>query len=167
MKKKNMNSLLVLLTGLCCLAGCAPTFSRELLDQVDSTTTFRELQNDPDRHVGKTFMLGGIILETRNTADSTIIQVLQRPLDRQGRPRETDETGGRFIIESPEFLDAAVYQPGKRISLIGQVTGQEVRPLGEIHYRYPVVSSKEVRLWETRQGPRFSFGVGIGVFHHF
>lgn len=167
MKNKSMSILLVALAAGLCLAGCAPTFSRELIDQVDRTTTFRELQSDPDRHIGKTLMLGGVILETRNAAGSTIIQVLQTPLDRQGRPRETDETGGRFIVESPEFLDAAVYQPGKRISLIGKVTGQEVRPLGEIHYRYPVVSSKEVRLWEPRQGPRFSFGVGIGVYHHF
>ena len=93
--------------------------------------------------------------------------MLQRPLDRQGRPLETDDTEGRFIIESPQFLDSAVYRPGKRISLVGEVSGQEVRPLGGIHYRYPVIAAKELQLWEPRTAPRFSFGVGIGVFHRF
>ena len=78
---------------------------------------------------------------------------LQRPLDRQGRPRETDDTEGRFIIESPQFLDAAVYHAGKRISLVGEVSGQEVRPLGGIHYRYPVVAAKELQLWDRTDIP--------------
>jgi outer membrane lipoprotein len=108
-----------------------------------------------------------MIIETRNTPEGTSIEVLQRPLDRQGRPLETDDTGGRFIIESPQFLDSAVYRPGKRISLVGEVSGQEVRPLGGIHYRYPVIAAKEIRLWEPRTAPRISFGVGIGVFHRF
>lgn len=147
--------------------GCAPTFSKEVMNQVDRTVSFRDLQKAPEQYQGKWVMLGGVIIETRNSAKGSAIEVLETPLDRQGRPRETDETAGRFLIESPEFLDAAVYQPGKRISLVGQVRGQEIRPLGEMNYRYPVITSQELRLWEPGTSPRVSFGFGLGVYHRF
>jgi outer membrane lipoprotein len=161
--KRNLIFLLIFASLLG--GGCAPTFSRELLSQVNTSITFGELQAGPERYQGEWVMLGGVIIDTRNTAQGTSVEVLQRPLDRRGRPRETDDTGGRFMIESEQFLDAAVYQRGKQLSVVGQVSGQTVRPLGEMQYRYPVVTAKELRLWERRTSPQFSFGVG--VFHQF
>jgi outer membrane lipoprotein len=148
-------------------AGCAPTFSSSALNQVDRGITFQELQSSPDLYIGKWVLLGGMIIETRNTREGTFIEVLQTPIGRRGRPEETDQTAGRFIISSPQFLDGAVYRSGKRISVVGEVSGHEVRPLGQIHYQYPVVVAKELQLWEPRSEPSVSFGFGIGIFHGF
>lgn len=148
-------------------AGCAPTFSSAALDRVDRSIPFRELQGNPGRYVGKWVLLGGVIIETRNTKEGTFIEVLQTPISRRGRPEETEETAGRFIIASPQFLDGAVFRSGKRISVVGEVSGKEVRPLGQIHYQYPVVTAKELQLWEPRSGPSVSFGFGVGIFHGF
>ncbi len=162
---RTISRVLAMLAAAAALAGCAPTFSRDVMDRIDTTIAFRELQAAPDRFKGSWVMVGGMIIETRNTPEGSTVEVLQRPVDRQGRPRETDDTEGRFLIETNQYLDPAVYHEGKRISLVGEVTGQEVRPLGGIHYRYPVIASRELRLWEPRMEPRFSFG--IGVFHRF
>ncbi len=149
------------------VAACAPAFSQAALDRVDRTVSFKQLQADPDAFRGTWVMAGGIIIETRNTRDGTSVEVLERPLDRHGRPIDTDVSAGRFIIWSPGFLDPAVYPPGKPISVIGEVSGQEVRPLGEMHYRYPVLDAKELHAWEPHSSPRVSFGFGVGVYHHF
>jgi len=163
------NRVVMVLTALAVAgaAACAPTFSPEAMNRVDRTVSFRQLQASPDAFLGKWVLAGGIILETRNSRDGTAIEVLERPVDRNGRPFETDESGGRFIIQSDQFLDPADFHQGKRISLVGEVAGQEVRPLGEMHYRYPVLTAKELRLWEPRSSPQVSFGFGIGVGHHF
>ena len=153
-----MMQLLVAVIGL---AGCAPPFSKEMLGRVDRGITFRELQKDPDMYKGRWVMLAGVIIETRNTKEGTSIEVLQKPMDRQGRPHDTDDTEGRFIITTDRFLDAAVYYPGRRITVLAEMGGRKVLPLGEIEYQYPVVVPKELHLWEPSYGPQFFFGVGV------
>jgi outer membrane lipoprotein len=147
------------------LCGCAPPFSRAALDRVDRTITFKDLHSDPERYTGKWVMLGGSIIGVRNAKDGTFIEVLQRPLGGRGRPKDTDDTEGRFIISSARFLDAAVYRAGRLITVVGKVAGVKAEPLGEIEYRYPVVAAEELRLWEPNSGPRFTFGVGVGIYH--
>jgi len=155
------------LSALLWLGGCAPPFSRQALDQVDRSISFRELQKAPGQNKGKWVMLGGVIVSARNTAEGTVIEVLQKPLDRQGRPRDTDATEGRFIVTSGTFLDSAVYHTGRAITVIGEAAGEKVQPLGEIQYHYPVVTAEELHLWEPGSGPRVHFSVGVGVFHSY
>ena len=153
------------LVALLVATGCARPFSQAALDQVNRGVTIAELQNDPDHYTGKVVMLAGIIVNTKNTKEATVIEVLERPMGRSGEPLDTDETRGRFLIVSTRYLDAAVYHPGRRITVIGEAAGVKELPLGEIQYHYPVVAPKELHLWEPYSGPRFS--IGVGVFHAF
>ena len=147
------------------LAACSPPFSRELLDRVDPSVTYADLQKDPDRLNGKVLMLGGIIVEARNLKTGTELEILQHPLDRQARPLVTDETGGRFLVLTEQFLDTAIFHRGREMTVVGEVAGHQARPLGQIEYRYPVVRAKDIHLWSPSSGPRFS--IGIGVYHGF
>jgi outer membrane lipoprotein len=143
------------------LCGCSPPFPKELMDQVDRGVSFADLKGKPDRFRGKLVMLGGTIVELRNVKAGTQMEVLQRPVDREGRPEYRDVTGGRFLVDVPEFLDAAVYQSGRAVTIIGTVDGERMQPLSEIEYRYPVLTAKQVHLWPPYTGPRFSIGIGV------
>jgi outer membrane lipoprotein len=165
LEKKYTGGLLAAVAALLLAGGCAPPFSQAARDQVDRTITFNELRSEPDRYKGKWVMLAGVIIGARNTQEGTFIEVLQRPMDRSGEPLDTDATEGRFIISSVKFLDAAVYHGGRLITVIGEVAGVKVKPLGEIEYRYPVVEARELHLWDPGSGPHFMFGVGVGIFH--
>ena len=148
----------LLLTG-----ACAPPFPQQMLARVYKNLSFKELQKNPDNHKGAWVMLGGMIVATRNTKEGAVIELLQKPLDSSGRPLQTDATEGRLLIVAEEFLDAAVYHAGRELSVIGEVSGQKVQPLGELEYHYPLVSAKSLHLWEPSAGSRVSFGIGIGV----
>jgi len=161
MKRISILILLQLAFTVIISAGCAPPFSKTLLDKVETKLAFSELFKAPENHIGKMVMVGGTIVDVKNLKEGTQIEVLQKPLDGEGRPEMTDETGGRFLFVSQTYLDAAVYHRGRSISIIGEVTGSKVQPLGEIDYRYPVLTARELHLWSPSSGPRFSIGVGM------
>jgi outer membrane lipoprotein len=146
-------------------AGCSPPFPKELLEMVENNVPFTALQKDPDKYAGKLLMIGGIIVDTNNLKEGTRIEVLQMTLDGEGRPEQTDDTGGRFLIMTQQFLDGAVYHRGRLITVVGEVAAPQVLPLGEIEYHYPVITAKALHLWSPYVGPSFSFG--IGVYHGF
>ena len=143
------------------VVGCAPPFPKDLLDKTDRNVSFVALQKEPERFSGKLLMLGGTIVDTKNLKEGTQIEVLQKPLDGEGQPAVTDETGGRFLVVTSQFLDGAIYHRGRSVTIIGEVAGSKLQPLGELEYRYPVLTAKGLHLWAPYSGPRFSVGVGV------
>jgi len=152
---------------VCAAAACgsAPPFPRELLERTDREPDLKALLREPERSAGRLVMLGGAIVETRNLRNATEVEVLQQPLDSEGRPRPGDRTSGRFLIMTPRFLDAAVYHRGRGVTVIGETAGTTVRPLGLAEYRYLVLTEQALHLWPYSTGPRFS--IGIGMYHGF
>lgn len=143
------------------MAGCAPPFPREAMDKIDRRLTFRELAAAPDAHKGVWVLLGGAIISVKNTQEGTLLEILQKPVDSDGRPLDTDASEGRFLAVTDQYLDAAVYQPGRSIGVIGEVTGRQAMPLDEIMYTYPLLRVRALHLWKPYSGPRFFFGIGV------
>lgn len=130
------------------LGGCASNpLPDEALNQVDPSLFFAEVKDNPPAFAGRTLLLGGQILENRPTAQGSVLEVLNYDLDRWGRPKEIDEIGGRFLVQSQRFLDPEVYAKGKRVTLTATVIGQETRPLQDIDYPYPVFRLGAIHLW--------------------
>ena len=160
--KRLLPAVLLLIAGLG-VSGCAPAFPPQITDRVDRHISFKELLSDPEKFKGAWVMLGGVIVSSRNAKEGTYLEILQKPLDGDGRPVDTDATEGRFLVQSGEYLDSAVYHRGRIITVVGEVVGQKTMPLDETMYQYPLLEIKAMHLWTPSSGPRFFFGVG--VFH--
>lgn len=165
MRKKYIRLIPLFAAAIMLSSGCAKPFPSQITDRVDRKVSFSDLQKDPGKHKGKWVMFAGVIVSSMIEKDgSTYLEVVEKPADSFGEPLRTDESGGRFIAVSKQFLDPAVYQ-GRVITVVGEVVGDSVRPLGGMAYRYPLLSVEALHLWEPSYGPSFSFGVGVGVFH--
>lgn len=160
-RTRRLAILLLLLFAGAVVAGCAPVFPREALDRVDRHVTFKELQSDPDKFTGTWVMLAGIIIDSWNVKEGTHLEILQTPMDRDGRPLDTDATEGRFLVQTDQFLDSAVYNQGRLITVIGEVVGKQAMPIDEVTYQYPILNAKGLHLWRPSYGPRFFFGIGV------
>ena len=128
------------------LAGCASIVPPELVGQVDRQVTGADLLREPLRYVGRTILVGGEFLLVHNIPEQTELEILERPL-RYEEPMVTDRSAGRFLIRQPGFLDPAVYAVGRRVTVVGTVTGVERRKIGEVEYQYPVLESRRLKLW--------------------
>ncbi len=148
------------------LAACAKTIPPEELKGVDQSISFQALSRNPETFLGKTVVLGGDIISTENQPEKTTLMVLQRALDGDLKPSANDQSQGRFIATVPEFLDPAIYAKGRRITIVGRITGKEIRQLSEIPYTYPVIEENTHYLWPIENipdsEPRVVFGIGIG-----
>jgi len=151
------------------MSACAPVISQTTMNTVDKSISFPALQQRPDILKGRVVLLGGQIIATTVTADETWIEVLEKPLDYQQRPLDTDQSSGRFLVRFQGFLDPAIYASGRKLTVAGQVEGKVVRPLKEMNYTYPVLISKEHHLWKPDDAystPRFGIGIGVGGGSH-
>ena len=155
-----------MLAGLAAfLMACTPAISKDSLKLADPTLTFTMVAKNPESYEGKNILVGGDILATNAREGETWVEVLQKPLDWQNKPKDTDESYGRFLLRIPGFADPAIYSPGKKITVLGEVEGKKVQRLRELNYTYPVLLPREHYLWKTpaEGAPQFHFGLGVGV----
>lgn len=152
------------------MVGCAPVISKQVREQVRPDVTFREVLNDPERYKGQMIILSGIVVETENTKEGTLLQVLQRPAGFRGKPKDVDDTGGRFLALDSRYLDGNVFTRGRAVTIAGVVQGEQILPLDETEYSYPLVYVKELYLWPDERGygtpyPSWHIGFGLGYSH--
>lgn len=133
------------------MAGCVPVISKQIRNQVRPDITFTEVHKDPERYKGEMVILSGIIVETENTKEGTLLKVLQCPAGFRGKPGNVDETGGRFLALDSRYLDADVFTKGRSVTIAGEIQGKRILPLGEIEYTYPLISVKEIYLWPVEK----------------
>lgn len=162
-KAMKFNYFLILM-AIYLFSACAPLFNREKMKEVDLEVTFSALIKAPERYAGRILILGGEIIKIDFKEGTTWIEVWQLPLDWRKKPKESDESGGRFLAISTDFLDPAIFSPGRKITMMGLVSGGKTLFIGEKEYHYPVLKIQEVHLWpeESKSGLFFQFGFGFG-----
>jgi len=169
-------SMLVLL-----LSGCVHVISKDLRIKSDPSLTLSQVSRNPDTFKGKMILWGGEIIETTNQKGGTTqIEVFQKPLGWREEPKETVVSVGRFLILADEYLDPYIFRRGRKITVAGEIIGEKMKLLGEMDYRYPIVSSKQIYLWPQyyyQPYPYFYFDPwwwsypywrgGFGFYYHY
>ncbi|SMC17347.1 outer membrane lipoprotein [Desulfacinum hydrothermale DSM 13146] len=140
-------TLTVLAALILFLGGCAHVISPAVRRQAQWDLSVSEVQKNPDYYRGKVVIWSGRILSGENLSTATVLEILQLPADRQGRPRDFTRSEGRFLARDKRFLDTALYAPGRLVTVAGTVAGAERRRVGQVPYTYPVLDVLELHLW--------------------
>jgi outer membrane lipoprotein len=131
------------------ISGCGPVISEQVRRDTDLALPFKEVLQAPSVFKGRKVIWGGEIIEALNKKEGdTQVVVLQTPLTGRGEPKEAKKSEGRFIFQASTYLDPQVYKKGRQVTVAGEIIGEETRPVGEMNYRYPVIKSREIYLWE-------------------
>ena len=156
----NRRLLLFVVMPLLLFGGCAHVLSREARLEVDPTVDFAQVKANPEAQVGKTLLLGGMIVDNRLSRQGTTLELLLYSVDRWGEPRRADGEGGRFLARAGRFLDPEIFKPGTFVTLTGTVEGVETRPLHgyDYEYVYPVLRLNEVYVWRQYYEPVYPYG---------
>ncbi len=159
--------------------GCAHVISQNIRESADPSITLGQVSKNPSAFKGKIVIWGGEIIETTNQKDgTTIIEVFERPLGYRGEPKIKASSEGRFLVLSEGYLDPYLYARGRKITVAGEVLEERTKLIGEMTYRYPVILSKQIYLWEYYYPvvyyydpwwyyPRWWWGVGFRYHYHY
>jgi len=143
--------------ALALLAGCATApFPESVMRSVNRALTVAELRQDSGAYQGQRVIVGGDIISTQPRAGLTEVELLTHPLGNGDEPRHTDQSDGRVLIRTNQFLDPAVYARDRRLTVVGPVVGAEERRIGELPYRYPIIEGEYIKLW-PRDPPAAQF----------
>jgi outer membrane lipoprotein len=171
----------LLLFLLILLSSCAHVISKDLRTKSDPSLTLIQARQNPNAAKGKWVVWGGEIVETVNQKDGTTqIEVFQKPLGWRGEPKDTSASEGRFLILADKYLDPYIFRKGKKITVAGEILGEKIKLLGEMDYRYPIISSKQIYLWPEYYYQPYPYyyydpwwwgypywgGFGVGVYYH-
>jgi len=161
--------LLLVVSVALMVTGCAHVISQEMRSQVAPELTFKEVTKEPMSYQGKIVLWGGVIVKCTNTEEGTLIEVRETALGFRGKPKDIDVSHGRFLVSHPEYLDCRIYGKGRKITVVGEISGQKTLPLDEIDYTYALISAKEIYLWKQERtysgGPGWHFQFGLGIYH--
>lgn len=154
-----MKKISFLITAMASLIlfSCAPVLNRQIMKEGERNVSLDEIRSNPDPYLGKLFILGGIIVETRFTQQGSQIEVLSVPVDSYGYLKEAERTMGRFLVIYPRekgLLDPVVYKKGRTVTLAGSFLGDRKGKLDDMEYTYPVFEIRQIYLWEEPQDYR-------------
>jgi outer membrane lipoprotein len=153
----------LLATAIAAIAGCATPVFRTA-SGIDATPALVAL--GADRFAGSEVIWGGKILDVRNGAAASELQVAGYPLDRAQRPNPAARMQGRFLVVLPGFVEPLDWPAGHYVTVHGRIEGTRTRVIAGDDYVYPVVTQAEVHLWPEnfpRERSRVGFGIGVGI----
>ena len=134
--------------GICAVllavGGCGGVLSKETRESSTPLDSFAELRSDLKSFQGRTVILGGEVIETRNKPDSTTLLILEKPLGSAQRPTAEDVSGGRFMVRFGRYRDPVLLSPGRRVTVAGKVLGLETEPVGQAPYEYVLLEALEI-----------------------
>jgi outer membrane lipoprotein len=148
------------------LAACAPApIYKNTTNAIAATPA--QVAQSPERYTGNAVIWGGRVVDVKNFADHSEIEVLAYPLDSSQRPKANDTGNGRFIAVTPGYAEPLNYPSGALMTVSGTLNGSRSGKVGEAPYVFPLVTVNESHVWtaeEMRKGHNnVHFGVGLGV----
>ncbi len=135
------------------LGGCASTVPEAIRTAAPGNVQIAQVREQPQQYRESVVRWGGNIVSTRNERDHTVLEIIGRDLDDEGRPRKEDRSLGRFLAKVQSFLDPAIYKSEREVTVRGSIEGTVEQAIGEFRYTYPLVRVDDVYLWQPRPPP--------------
>ena len=149
-----MKRLFLLTLAFLLLSSCAPVLRRDLLSSGIYNIPPSRIIEDPARFSGKLFILGGIIVDTKFTADGSLVEAIFVPVDSMGYLKDPGFLHGRFLALYPKgkgLLDPLIFLKEREITVAGEFKGTRSGRIDEMEYTYPLFEIKDIYLWEERR----------------
>lgn len=133
------------------LSACTSLVPEQIRQPIETDISVVEVQGHSQDFINLLVRWGGEIIAVENRQGETWLEVLSRPLDSSGRPKQEAKGEARFLTRVAGFLDPVEYGAGRSITFVGRVAGSRVKQVGKYPYHYPLVDSESLYLWPIQR----------------
>ena len=133
------------------MSGCSSHIPPEISHTLNGAPSVAQVRGQTDAYISQKIRWGGVILHTENKHNTSRLTIIAFPLNDNGKPNTSDQSPGRFIAITDEFLEPLVYNRDREITVIGTLLRTETHKVDEFLYKYPVIQIDHYYLWPLRQ----------------
>jgi len=133
------------------LSSCASRIPVEIRGDLENAPTVAEVHTQADKYLSQKVRWGGKILNIENKQNTSRLTIVSFPLNGYGRPKNTQQSPGRFIAIVDEFLEPELYSKDREVTVIGDLLKSETLKVGEFAYSHPVVKVENHYLWAIEE----------------
>ncbi|MFI5394342.1 MAG: Slp family lipoprotein [Candidatus Binatia bacterium] len=108
------------------------------------------IQAREENLLGQRVRWGGEIVNITRSEQDTCFEVVSYPLAQSGRPRDGEESGGRFIACAAGVYPAGLYE-GQQLTVVGMLRKPPLEKVGEVNYRYPRIAAEKLYFWPHQE----------------
>ncbi len=145
----------LILCGVILLSACSALpdtlkTPQELNGEAGSVITdYAQWVKQPDSR--SPIRLGGVIAAISNASGRARLELVNLPIQANGKPDIRHEPHGRFVVYIDAFLDPVTYAPGRLLSVVGNGTGREVISVDKTELEVPAMLASGWHLWRVSQ----------------
>jgi outer membrane lipoprotein len=152
--KKHISIAISFLFICSALFSCAPVIRKDLMDTAIRNPSLTGFKQVPEKYKGRLFVFGGIIINTKVTAEGSLIEALYVPVDSRGYFEDVSTSDGRFLALLPKengILDPLIFKRDREFTFAGVFMELKEGKIDEMQYAYPFFIIKEIYLWQERK----------------
>ncbi len=146
---KNALRIFGLVSAAAVLLGWGYPLPREATSEVNWEVEYAEVKADPGAFVGKTLLLGGMIVHHDAGREGSTLEIACYRLGRRDRPEEPDEECGRLVARSSTILDPGSFEQGRLVTFTGTVAPGGAAP------SVPLFGIGAIHLWPRPLEPAY------------
>ncbi len=161
MKRMNQIISLALLTTVV-LSACTV-----VPEQLKGEYSLLRPKDITQQHLDTEVRWAGVILDTRPEDGHTCFEILSRQLETSMRPRNNDQSDGRFIACKKGFYDPEVFKKKRELTLTGRIIHIDKRKIGDYDYLFPIVDIGFMTLWPERRNQVYYYGPYRPYYWHY
>lgn len=136
------------------LSGCSSNIPKQISLAPTNDLQLNETQNQIENFANQEVRWGGEVVSVENHNDSSIIQIVQYPLNHYGKPITNQSSDGRFLAKTTEFIDPVVYKEGTLLTFTGTLDGEAIRKIDQKQLNMPVVNVSSMYKWQSHPSVR-------------
>lgn len=140
-----MVRFIILILALSALTACS--YMSPTIKPPTEDLSLKQVAENIELFKGKTVRWGGKIIAVENNEQQSEILVVQFPLNRVGRPDESNDSDGRFFIRSADFLDPEVYKKDSFVTVLGEVVDHKSITVDQKQLTLPVIQLIKDQRW--------------------